>query len=135
MGPRHRQTPNRRIMGVFNKQQAMAGVDSSKLMASNDKPEPEPQPTASRCCRKRRGDKNVEERARKHCGCCKKVKCACCLAIGLPIVIVLSPILLVRRAIFGPMKCSRKCKRSAADTPVVDGEAVETPADIKVDKV
>merc|ERR1712146_446995 len=80
-------------------------------------------------------------------GKCGGGKCgACCVGmalVGVPVAIVLSPIivptLLVRRAIYGPMKCGGKCKRTEekeVDTKT-DKEAAmdktdETP---KVDKM
>lgn len=79
----------------------------------------------------------------KKCRGCRKVKCACCMAMALPVVLVLSPLLIARRLIFGPLKCKRRgcCKRAAAGEPpaedraqTVAGQGAEQ-AEVKVDQL
>ena len=57
-----------------------------------------------------------EQRAQENRGGCKRGKCCAGMAlIGVPLFILLSPIiiptLLIRRALYGPMKCGGKCNR------------------------
>merc|ERR1719408_182904 len=52
-------------------------------------------------------------------GKCCAGKCVGMAIVGLPVAVVLSPIivptLLVRRAIYGPMKCGKRCKKATED--------------------
>jgi len=53
------------------------------------------------------------------------------MVVALPIIVALSPILIARRLIFGPMKCKcrDRCAKSKSgangETVTVDGEALE----------
>merc|ERR1712063_211421 len=60
-------------------------------------------------------------------GKCCKGKCCCMALVAVPVFLALSPIvipmLLVRRAVCGPMKCRGKCARGPADAPAVTDDA------------
>ena len=64
-------------------------------------------------------------RARKCCSdmaCAQKAKCAAMIVLAAPLIIVLAPFCLARRAIYGPCEC--KCKRRCGGTGSATDEEV-----------
>merc|ERR1711907_817196 len=92
------QKPN--DMAIFSKDRATpASVDPAALIDEKQGTGyklDEEGAARARCCRQRCcAAKNVEKHT--SCKCCRRVKCACCFVVALPVVIALSPLLIVRR--------------------------------------
>jgi len=112
-------------MAVFRKT-PLPAVDPSALV-DKSKPEPPKQEDEKRG-RCGRGGKP---------GCCP-AKCAVCMVVAVPVLIVMSPLLIARRVIYGPMKCN--CRRQSCNNDtVITGQAVaeqdKQPDEVKADKL